>query len=202
MYQPRHFEQVDPAQLHGVMAAHPLATLVHQGTDGLAADLLPLMFDPATQTLRGHVARANPLWQAADGREVLVLFQGPQAYISPNWLPGKAEHHQVVPTWNYVVVQAQGTLGAVQDRTALHALVSGLTQVHESSQPRPWAVADAPADYLDKMLGAIVGIEVAVRTLAGKWKVSQNRPAADRQGIADGLQAQWGEHPMAGLVRP
>lgn len=204
MYLPAHFEQRDPALLQGLMRAHPLATLVTLQGGEPAADAVPLHFDAATQTLRGHVARANPLWQAADGQRVLVVFQGPQAYVTPNWYPSKAATHKVVPTWNYTLVQARGVLRAVPDAPWLHALVSELTQTHEAAQPRPWAVSDAPDDYVQAMLRAIVGIEIAVDSLVGKWKVSQNRSEADRLGVADGLQASGGTaemRAMAALVR-
>jgi transcriptional regulator len=189
MYLPRHFAQEDPAALHGLMASHPLATLVSTGRDGLTADHLPLEFDAATSTLRGHVARANPLWQHADGQAVLAVFGGPHGYVSPSWYPSKAEHHKVVPTWNYAVVHAHGPLRAVQEAPWLHALVTRLTRHHEAGRAAPWAVADAPADYVQQMLRAIVGIEIRVERLVGKWKLSQNRSAADRQGVARGLAA-------------
>ena len=198
MYLPKHFEQQDLQALHALMRAHPLAALVSTGADGLTADHLPLEYDAASQTLRGHVARANPLWRHADGQPVLAIFRGPQAYITPSWYPGKAEHHKVVPTWNYTVVHAHGTLRAVDDAPWLHTLVSGLTAHHEAPRAQPWAVADAPDDYVQQMLRAIVGIEIPVARLVGKWKVSQNRQAADREGVADGL----GDDPMAALVRP
>lgn len=198
MYLPQHFAQPDPAALQALMQAHPLAAIVSHGADGLTADHVPLEFDAATQTLRGHVARANPLWREADGQAVLAIFRGEQAYITPSWYPGKAEHHKVVPTWNYAVVHAHGTLRAVDDAPWLHTLVSRLTQHHEAPRPQPWAVADAPEDFVQQMLRAIVGIEIPVQRLVGKWKVSQNRSAADRNAVAEGL----GTHPMAGLVRP
>ena len=208
MYLPRHFEQPDAQALRALMHDHPLATLVSQGADGLTADHLPLEFDPAAGpqgTLRGHVARANPLWQAADGQEVMAIFRGPQAYVSPSWYPSKAEHHKVVPTWNYAVVHGHGRLRAVQDAAWLRALVGRLTARHESAQALPWSVDDAPADFIAQMLKAIVGIEVEVTRMTGKWKVSQNRSAADRNGVADALDraAADPEAPtMADWVRP
>ncbi|MDE2394105.1 MAG: FMN-binding negative transcriptional regulator [Burkholderiales bacterium] len=177
MYLPRHFEQNDPAALEALMREHPLATLVTRAGDALEADLIPLEYDAAARLLRGHVARANPLWRHADGSEVLALFRGADAYVSPSWYPSKAEHHKVVPTWNYAVVQARGTLRAVDDPAWLHDFVRRLTARHEAASARPWAVSDAPADYLQQMLAAIVGIEIAVTGLVGKWKVSQNRSA-------------------------
>jgi transcriptional regulator len=204
MYLPAHFAQRDPVQLQGLMREHPLATLITLQGDDPMADALPLHFDASTQTLRGHVARANPLWQAADGQRVLAVFHGPQAYVTPNWYPSKAATHKVVPTWNYALVQARGVLRAVPDAPWLHGLVSELTQMHEAAQPRPWAVSDAPDDYVQTMLRAIVGIEIAVDSLVGKWKVSQNRSEADRLGVAEGLRAGGGTaemQAMAALVR-
>ena len=202
MYLPAHFTQHDAEQLHALMREHPLATLVTLHDGEVTADHVPLEFDAATQTLRGHVARANPLWRTAATQRALVVFNGPQAYVSPSWYPSKAATHQVVPTWNYTVVHAHGTLRAVEDAPWLHALVSRLTDHHEAPRDEPWAVADAPADYLQTMLRAIVGIEIVVDTLVGKWKISQNRSAADRLGVAAGLAEGAPEaQAMADLVR-
>ncbi|MDE2611868.1 MAG: FMN-binding negative transcriptional regulator [Burkholderiales bacterium] len=187
MYLPKHFEQNDAAALAALMRAHPLATLVTVTNGALSADHLPLQYDASTRTLRGHVARANPLWRDAAGTAVLALFHGPQGYVSPNWYPSKAEHHKAVPTWNYAVVHAHGRLRAVDDAAWVHALVSELTARHEAGRTPPWQVADAPADYLQQMLGAIVGIEITIERLVGKWKLSQNRSEADRLGAAAGV---------------
>ncbi|MEF7612391.1 FMN-binding negative transcriptional regulator [Aquincola sp. MAHUQ-54] len=209
MYQPRHFEQPDTAALHALMRERPLATLVvHTPASGLQANLLPLLLDPEAGphgTLRGHVARANGLWRdAAGGIEALALFQGAQAYVSPAWYPGKQEHGKVVPTWNYAVVEARGVLAAVDDAAWLRRLVGELTQVHEAGRAQPWSVDDAPADYVDQMLRAIVGIELRLTALTGKWKVSQNRSDADRLGVAAGLASlQTADAAaMAALVKP
>jgi transcriptional regulator len=205
MYLPKHFEQTDSAVLAAAMLTHPLATLIVATADGPTADLIPLEFHPDVGphgTLRGHVARANPLWRASGG-SALAVFQGPQAYVSPNWLPSKREHGKVVPTWNYTMVQARGTLRAIEDAPWVHALVTRLTDHHESSQPAAWAVSDAPDDYVQQMLRAIVGIEITLTSLVGKWKVSQNRSAADRQGVAAGLAtaADDNAQAMAALSR-
>ncbi len=177
MYQPSHFAQHEPAALQALMREHPLAVLVTQ-QDGLpTADHIPLEFDPASNALRGHVARANPLWRAAQGQPVLAVFTGPQAYVSPSWYPSKAATHKVVPTWNYTVVHAQGVLRAVDDAPWLHALVSRLTAHHERPQAPPWAVADAPD-----------GIARAGPTRVGKGKLRHTRSAADRAGVVAGLQ--------------
>jgi transcriptional regulator len=169
------------------MREHPLATLVTQQAGGVTADAIPLEYVATTHTLRGHVARANPIWREAAGQSVLAVFNGPQAYITPSWYPSKATTHKVVPTWNYTLVHAHGVLRAVEDAPWLHALVTGLTAHHEAPRPQPWAVADAPDDYVQQMLRAIVGIEIPVDRLIGKWKISQNRSDADRLGVAAGL---------------
>jgi transcriptional regulator len=187
MYRPSHFEQHDAAALHALMREHPLATLVTQQAEGITADAIPLEYVAASHTLRGHVARANPLWRVAAGRPVLAVFNGPQAYITPSWYPSKATTHKVVPTWNYTLVHAHGVLRAVEDAPWLHALVTGLTAQHEAPRAQPWAVADAPDEYVQQMLRAIVGIEIPVDRLIGKWKISQNRSDADRLGVAAGL---------------
>ena len=199
MYLPAHFEQQDPAALQTLMREHPLATLVTVRADGPTADHIPFEYDAPTQTLRGHVARANPLWREAAGQPVLAVFRGPQAYVSPNWYPSKAQTHKVVPTWNYTVVHAHGVLRAIEEAPWLHALVSRLTAHHEAPHAAPWAVADAPEDYVQQMLRAIVGIEIPVRRLVGKWKISQNRSETDRLGVADGLHAE-GSAAMSTLV--
>ena len=205
MYLPKHFEQNDAGLLAAAMHAHPLATLIVMTADGPTADLIPLEFHPeigAHGTLRGHVARANPLWRAAGG-SALAVFQGPQAYVSPNCYPSKREHGKVVPTWNYTMVQGRGTLRAIEDAPWVHALVTQLTDRHESAQPAPWAVSDAPDDYVQQMLRAIVGIEITLTSLVGKWKVSQNRSEPDRLGVAAGLGAGLDDNAqaMAALVR-
>ena len=183
------------------MREHPLAALVTLQNGEATADHVPLEFDTATQTLRGHVARANPLWRAAAGQRVLAVFSGPQAYVSPSWYPSKAATHKVVPTWNYTVVHAHGVLQAVEDAPWLHGQVTRLTQHHESPRAQPWAVADAPDDYVQPMLRAIVGIQIPVDRLVGKWKISQNRSAADRLGVAHGLAEQVDDAQAAALLR-
>jgi transcriptional regulator len=190
MYQPAHFVEHDAAALLALMQSHPLATLVRGGAE-LAADILPLEVsrDGEGWRIAGHVARANPLWREADGQPVLLLFQGPQAYVSPNWYPSKAQHGKAVPTWNYTMVQVHGTLRATQDPAWLRAFVTRLTERHEDGRAQPWHVGDAPADYLDAMLKAIVGIEIEVARVEGKFKLSQNRDAADRTGVVLGLES-------------
>ena len=203
MYQPKHFAETRPEVLHALMAAHPLASLVSV-QDGLpCADEIPfLLAADKPNTLRAHVARANPLWQRAANTPVLVVFRGPQAYITPSWYPAKAEHGKVVPTWNYVLVQARGTLRVIDDADWLRAQVTALTHSREDPRTAPWQVSDAPTDYVVQMQRAIVGIEVTMEALTGKWKVSQNRSAADRAGVVHGLRQEAGDQAssMAALV--
>jgi transcriptional regulator len=205
MYLPAHFEEQRVDVLHTLIRSHPLGLLVTQGSAGLQANSIPFLIDAEPTphgTLRAHVARANPVWRDAGG-EVLVVFEGPQAYISPGWYPSKAEHGKVVPTWNYVLVQARGRLRAIEDAAWLHALVTRLTDTHEATQAKPWAVQDAPRDYIDTMLRAIVGVEIELTALTGKWKVSQNRSAGDRDGVGRGLaqRPERSAHDMAREVR-
>ena len=202
MYLPSHFAEQRPEVLHSLIRAHPLGLLVTLADAGLQANPLPFVLDadPAggPGILRAHVARANPLWRETRADvEALVVFQGAQAYVSPAWYPAKAEHGKVVPTWNYVTVQARGTLRAVDDAAWLRGFVTRLTQRHEASRAQPWAVSDAPADYIDSMLRAIVGIEIVLSSLVGKWKVSQNRPVVDRAGVARGLREGDADATMA-----
>jgi transcriptional regulator len=203
MYLPRHFEETRPAVLQQVLQAHPLGLLITVGADGApVANAIPFHLDAsrgAHGTLCAHVARANPVWRDAAGQPVLVVFQGADGYISPNGYPGKAEHGKVVPTWNYVMVQARGPLVVLDEAAATLALVTRLTEVHEASQPRPWAVADAPEDFVASMLRAIVCIEVPLDSLVGKFKLSQNRSAEDIDGLVGGLQAQ-GDAPAQALA--
>ncbi|HWH84513.1 MAG TPA: FMN-binding negative transcriptional regulator [Burkholderiaceae bacterium] len=212
MYLPAHFEESRPAVLHELVRTHPLGLLVTQSAAGeLAANSIPFVLDvnsadPASGLglLRGHVARANPLWhEARADTDSLVVFQGPQAYVSPSLYASKAEHGKVVPTWNYVMVQARGRLRAVDDAPWLHAFVTRLTERFEAPRAQPWAVSDAPADFLATMLRAIVGIEIELTALTGKWKVGQNRSAADRAGVARGM-AEAGVHfePRPGDAAP
>ena len=190
MYQPAHFVEQDAHTLLALMTEAPLATLIRGGPE-LAADVLPLEVERVGDGwgVAGHVARANPLWREADGQPVLALFQGPQAYVSPNWYPSKFQHGKAVPTWNYTMVQVHGTLRAIDDPAWLRTFVTRLTQRHEGGRAVPWHVGDAPPDYLDAMLKAIVGIEIEVTRVEGKFKLSQNRDAADRTGVVLGLES-------------
>ena len=207
MYLPSHFEESRPEVLHAFIRKYPLGLLVTHDASGLQADAIPFMLDAergAFGTLVAHVARANPLWrEARTDIESMVVFQGPQAYISPAWYATKQETGKVVPTWNYCVVQARGRLRVIDDPAWVRRLVSRLTDRHEAARAglpsAPWKVSDAPDDYIASMQRAIVGIEIELTALQGKWKLSQNRSAADRAGVAAGL-AQQGVDEMAALV--
>jgi transcriptional regulator len=207
VYLPPHFEETDPGALAGLIAERPLGTLITLGADGLSANHIPFLLDGRSGdrgTLIGHVARNNAVWHDVDDAvEALVVFQGPNAYISPNWYPTKQETHEVVPTYNYVVVHAYGPLIVHEDEKWLRGIVGRLTKTMEASQPAPWKMADAPADYLRTMLNNIVGIEIPITRLIGKWKTSQNRSEADRLGTANALHARGDEESaaMAELIR-
>ena len=192
MYLPKHFEQPDSDAVASLLAAHPLATLAWPSAAGPEAEHLPLLWDRGPTdgthgTLRGHVARANPVWREAAGQPVLAVFRGPQAYVTPSWYPSKAATAKVVPTWNYAVVHLRGRLRAVEDAPWLRTLVGRLTDTHEAAFAHRWQVSDAPEDYIAQMLRAIVGIEIVVESVQAKWKMTQNRDAADRAGVAAGL---------------
>jgi transcriptional regulator len=189
MYLPLYFREERVPVLHALIGERPLATLVTIGPDGMTANHIPMLIDPEPLpfgTLLGHVARGNPVWRDA-GTSALAIFTGPDHYISPSWYPAKQEHGKVVPTWNYAAVHAHGTLRVHDDREWLRALVTRLTETHEAQFERPWSVADAPADYVDGLLKAIVGIEIPIQRLEGKWKMGQNRPDADREAAAERL---------------
>jgi transcriptional regulator len=204
MYIPPHFAETRPEELHRIIREHPLGMLVTCGGAGLDADHIPFAFDAANGalgTLSAHVARANPLWQRTPtGTPVLVVFRGAEAYISPNWYPSKHETHRQVPTWNYEAVHAHGTLTVRDDERFVRRLVAGLTRQHEAAEPQPWKMGDSAPDYIDSMLRNIVGIEIALTSLVGKVKLSQNREPRDRQGASDTLQAR-GQVPMAQAIR-
>ncbi|HEY7608128.1 MAG TPA: FMN-binding negative transcriptional regulator [Alphaproteobacteria bacterium] len=194
MYLPHHFTESRPEVLGAFMRAHPFATLVSLGGDGLIGTHLPMLWDPAPApfgTLTGHIARPNPQAKGAQsGVDALAIFHGPQAYISPNWYPSKREHGKVVPTWNYIAVHAYGPLTLVDDAEWLRRLVTRLTDLHEHFSAVPWRVTDAPAAFIDQMLKGIVGVELPLTRLEGKWKLSQNRPATDQAGTVAGLEAK------------
>jgi len=191
MYCPAAFRQGDLPTLHAQIQACGLAMLTSSGAQGLQASHLPLLLEPGEGefgTLYGHFARANPHWRdLADGTEALVVFNGPDAYVHPGWYPVKAEHGKVVPTWNYIAVHAWGQAELFDDPERLLQLVSRLSDRHEQGRAQPWAVSDAPREYIDAMLRAIVGFALPIRRLEGKWKLSQNRSEADQAGVRAGL---------------
>lgn len=206
MYIPQAFAESRVEQMHGLMRKFPLATLVRLGADGLAADHIPLQLSAEPLPwgcLRGHVARTNPVWRDCPPKqEVLAVFHGPNAYISPSWYASKAVTGKAVPTWNYAVVHAYGRLRVHDDPAWLLAMLESLTDRHESAFPDSWKLADAPDGFVESLLPSIVGIEITISRLEGKWKTSQNRPAPDRAGVANGL-AEIGSPDsltMAGLV--
>ncbi|WP_010544098.1 FMN-binding negative transcriptional regulator [Sphingomonas elodea] len=202
MYRPPAFREDRLEVLHAAMLAHPLATLVTGGAEGLMANLVPFTLHPdgAAGVLRAHMARANEqVAQLRTGVPALVIFQGPQAYVSPSWYETKHAHGKVVPTWNYVVVQARGTPTVIEDRDWLRTEIEALTAIHEQDQREPWSVDDAPAAFIAGQLKGIVGIELPIARIEGKWKVSQNQPAANRIGVEQGLR-QAGRIDMADQV--
>ena len=190
MYLPAAFAESRRAPLAALLRAYPLATVLLQGAEGIVANWLPLML-AGDDRLQGHVARGNELAQA-DGRETLVLFHGPQGYVSPNWYPSKHVTGREVPTWNYAVVEARGRLRVIDDAPWLRAFLQRLTDRHEAGLPQPWHVDAAPADHLETSLRAIVGIEIVLTSLRGKFKLSQNHPAANRTGVIAGLRRRGG----------
>lgn len=194
MYTPAHFAETRPEALHRIMREHPLGMLVTHTSAGLDADHIPFELDVSAGTqgaLIAHVARANTLWQRCPtGTPVMVVFRGEQAYISPNWYPSKHESHRQVPTWNYEVVHAHGTLTVHDDERFVRRVVAQLPRRHEATEPKPWKMGDSSPEYIDTMLRNIVGLEVTLTSLVGKVKLSQNREVRDRMGAADTLDSR------------
>ena len=191
MYIPRHNEEKRVSVMHSLIVSRPLGTLVTLGASGLFASHIPMILeDDGSQfgVLKGHISRANPQWRDfVPTVDALAIFAGHQHYISPNWYPGTKEHGREVPTWNYVVVHAYGALKVIQDHHWLLTNVEKLTDAHEAASPTPWKVSDAPEDFIKSQLNGIVGLELAIQRLEGKWKVSQNRSERERDGVIDGL---------------
>ncbi|PKQ40140.1 transcriptional regulator [Pseudomonas sp. YY-1] len=208
MYCPAAFRQDDLPTLHAQMRSSGLAIVTSSGAQGLQASHLPLLLAPEEGefgTLYGHFARANPHWRdLASGAEALVVFSGADAYVHPGWYPAKAEHGKVVPTWNYIAVHARGQAEVFDEPERLLQLVSRLSDRHEQGRAQPWAVEDAPRDYIDAMLRAIVGFALPIRRLEGKWKLSQNRSEADQAGVCAGLatSASPRDHELAAQMNP
>lgn len=191
MYLPAHTRETRREVLDDFIRAHPFASVVVQVADGLAGNHLPL--EQVDGVLRGHVARGNELARL-DGAPVMAMFHGPDGYISPNWYPSKAETHREVPTWNYAVVHVHGYLRVIDDAAWMHDFLHALTSRHEVDEPAPWTLADAPADYIDKLLRAVCGIEISIERITGKFKLDQRESAPNRFGVIAGLQRR--QRPM------
>lgn len=206
MYCPKLHEENRIEVLHQLIRDYPLGTLVVMGEGELIANAVPFYLDVnrgECGTLFAHISRANPLWQLPETDvSTLIIFQGPQAYISPSWYPSKAEHGKAVPTWNYVVVQARGKVKFVHDRDWLLAHVSELSKTHEINRNEPWHVDDAPKDFIERLLNGIVGMEIPLEKIVGKWKVSKDRPMLDKQGVINGLSEAGSQYElmMANLI--
>ncbi|NGT15841.1 FMN-binding negative transcriptional regulator [Achromobacter insolitus] len=203
MYLPSAFREDSLEVQHDFIRAHPLGVLMTSGDGGLMANHIPCLLYPEGPhgVLRSHVARANPqLADLATGRECLIVFHGPQAYVTPSWYPTKAETHKVVPTWNFVAVHVWGSPVIQDDPAWLRAQLDALTDSQEKARTQPWRVDEAPADFIAAQMRAIVGVEIPVSRIEGKWKVSQNRTLADRRGVAEGLAGEAGDAVMAALV--
>lgn len=202
MYQPPHFRDDTRTAQHGLIRTYPLGLLITGGADGLIANLIPFLLDEtgAHGTLRAHLARANPQWQAlAEAQDCLVVFQGPQGYVTPDWYASKREHGRVVPTWNYATVHVWGRARVIGDADWLRRQIVDLTALREAPRAAPWAVDDAPAPFVAAQMRAIVGIEIPISRIEGKWKMSQNRSEADRAGVIAGMRAD-GEAALAEIV--
>lgn len=194
MYVPKHFAVNDADECFALMQAHPLATVVQHAEAGLQANHIPLLVERKNDAwlIRGHVARANAMWQVANS-DVLLVFQGADAYISPNWYASKVVDHKAVPTWNYAAVHVSGRLVVHEDEAWLRTLLTDLTAEHEQQMPTPWGLNDAPEAYIVANLRALVGIEIEVKQVVGKWKVSQNHPQANRETVCQALRQVGGE---------
>ncbi|HTV69669.1 MAG TPA: FMN-binding negative transcriptional regulator [Rhizobiaceae bacterium] len=204
MYEPPHHKETRLEVLHALIRAHPLGLLISAGADGPVADPVPFLLDAGigpNGRLRAHLAKANPQVRllAESTSPVLVVFQGVDTYVTPSWYETKRETGKVVPTWNYVIVQARGQARVIDDKNWLAGQIAELTSTHEAGRTAPWQVSDAPAPFIEAQIKGIVGIELDITDISGKWKVSQNRPIADRAGVADGLEATASD--MAKLVR-
>jgi transcriptional regulator len=194
MYVQSAFEEQRLDVLHCHIRAHPLATFIMSIGDEIVVDHMPLLIDSQAGehgVLRGHMPRANEIWQSLDGElDAVAVFQGPNAYVTPSWYPSKHEHGKAVPTWNYAVVHAHGRPRAIADAVWLRSHLEQLTDEHEARQALPWKVSDAPQEFTDRMIRRIVGIEMPIAKILGKWKASQNRPEADRLGVVAGLKSR------------
>jgi transcriptional regulator len=202
MYNPRHFAESNRARLVADVRALAIGELITYGSSGIEASIVPLLIDDDATLLTGHLARANPQWRTADlNVPVLVTWRGPDAYVSPSYYPSKAEHGKVVPTWNYTTVQARGHLTVHDDPAWVERLVRALTDHHEANRTVPWSVDDAPREYIDSMVRAVVGISVDVVSIEGKNKLSQNRPSEDVAGVVAALEASSGHEQLVATMR-
>ena len=200
MYLPEYYEESRPERLHALIAQHPLGMLVTNGSGGLDANHLPFELETregSLGVLHSHVARANPVWRdLASGDEVLVVFRGAHAYVSPNWYPSKHEQHRQVPTWNYMVAHAHGRVTVHDDERYVRGVVGRLTKRQEATQSNPWKMGDSPEAFITQMLASIVGLEVEITRLIGKFKLGQNKERRDIIGAADALK-DHGDHTVA-----
>lgn len=207
MHCPIHFKEDREAVLHALIRQYPLGAMVTHGVSGISAEHIPFVLHeegPGKAVLRGHVARSNPVGnEGSVGLDSLVIFQGPQIYITPSWYPSKTEHGKVVPTWNYVLVHAHGKVRLMHDEEWLKRHLKALTFSQESTQPNPWEPADAPLKFLNTQIKGIIGVEIEIDRLQGKWKVSQNKSVEDRAGVINGLRslATDGANAMADVAR-
>lgn len=203
MYTPKHFSAPGEAALHELIRTYPFATLIMTTGSGVEVNHLPLYLDDQG-VLSGHLTRANPLWQAVQAeQQVMAVFHGPHAYVTPSWYATKTQTGMVVPTWNYVVAHVRGTLRVIEDAHWLRAHLAALTAQQEAVFEQPWPLEDAPAGFIDKLMQAVVGIEIEITQLTGKWKVSQNQPLTNQLGVLQGLSASEAAHgqAMAEIVR-
>ncbi|MBV4396533.1 FMN-binding negative transcriptional regulator [Advenella alkanexedens] len=203
MHCPGLFREERMEVLHGLIAAYPLATLITAGRGGLMANLIPFSLHEGGDygILRAHLARGNKqLEELCEGTEILVVFQGPESYVTPSWYPSKTEHGKVVPTWNFVMVQVRGDARVIKDSGWILAQLEQLTNNREREREYPWKVSDAPEYFIEAQLKGLVGIEISIRSIEGKWKISQNRLSVDHQGVIDGLRAEGGCPAMVALM--
>jgi transcriptional regulator len=206
MYIPAAFLESRLEVMHDLVRSHPLALLISAGAGGLAATPIPFLVCPGAGgngVLRGHMARANAHWKDLAGVECLTVFQGEQGYVTPSWYPSKQDTHKVVPTWNYITVQAWGTATVIEDAAWLRTLLTGLTGSQEQRRPQPWSPGDAPDDFIATQMQAIVGLEIPIGRIEGKWKLSQNRMDQDRAGVITGMGTPGDPHgnqPLADLI--
>jgi transcriptional regulator len=191
MHIPSKFKQKDGRQLKDLIREYPFATLITQSEYGIEATHFPVILNciEGKDIIQAHIAKANKIWEVVkEGSEILLIFNGPNCYISPNYYPTKKETGKAVPTWNYVVVHVKGRISFIHDEKWVYNMIDSLTSIHESNQDIPWSMADAPETFIKKMLPAIVGIEISIDSIEGQWKLSQNQPEANKLGVVKGLE--------------